>query len=65
MITNCVAGVLSPLLPALTLVLMTTHQPGASAVAAKALSHRAFVWLADLTYDIYLLHPLVSILTFS
>ncbi|BDA51507.1 hypothetical protein COCOBI_19-0620 [Coccomyxa sp. Obi] len=55
----CIQGVLSPLLPALTLVLTTTHQPGASALVAKVLSHHAFVWLADITYDIYLLHPLV------
>ncbi|CAL8465660.1 g5196 [Coccomyxa elongata] len=56
-----IQGVLSPLLPATTLMLTTTQRPaaGVSALLAKFLSSAAFKWLADITYDIYLTHALV------
>ncbi|CAL8465636.1 g5172 [Coccomyxa elongata] len=60
----CIVGVTYPLLSAMTLVLTTTQQPGNSSFLAKALSNRAFVWLADITYDIYLLHALVIMAVF-
>ena len=52
-----VAGFLSPLLPALLLALTTTGEWGA---LARGLSGRSLTWLAGVSYDIYLLHPLVS-----
>jgi peptidoglycan/LPS O-acetylase OafA/YrhL len=55
-----VQGLLSPLLAALTLVLTSTQKAGAAGLAARLLSSRAFTWLAPITYEIYLIHPMVS-----
>ncbi len=53
-------GFLLPLLPALTLLLTTTHLPGPPALLAKLLSHWLFARLAEISYEMYLLHPLVG-----
>jgi hypothetical protein len=53
-------GFVSPMLPALSLVLLTTQPRGAAGVLNRLLSSRPFAAFADITYDIYLLHPLVS-----
>lgn len=50
-------GLLSPLFAALTLLLTATLQIG---FLSEALSNRVLGWLAPITYEIYLLHPLVS-----
>lgn len=53
-------GFVLPLMPALTLLLTTTTQlPGPPAVLARILSHRFLARLADISYEMYLLHPLV------
>ncbi|KAK9907461.1 hypothetical protein WJX75_004077 [Coccomyxa subellipsoidea] len=55
-----ITGVLSPLLPALTLVLTTAKPPvGLSATLARLFSSPVFKWLAEITYDVFLVHPLV------
>jgi peptidoglycan/LPS O-acetylase OafA/YrhL len=54
------AGVLAPLLPAVTIVLTTTKQPGISAAVARLFSSPFFMWFADITYDVFLTHPLVT-----
>ena len=51
-----VAGFLSPLFPALLLVLTTTGEWGTLACGSLG---RSLTWLSGLSYDIYLLHPLV------
>ena len=56
---GCFTGVLSPMLPALTLVLTTIKQPDPPFAVARFFSLPLFKWLADITYDIYLVHPLV------
>jgi peptidoglycan/LPS O-acetylase OafA/YrhL len=56
---GCFTGLLSPMLPAMTLVLTTAKQPGPPFGGAKFFSLPLFKWLADITYDIYLIHPLV------
>jgi peptidoglycan/LPS O-acetylase OafA/YrhL len=53
-----IAGFLSPLLPALLLALSTTHEQEA---LACGLSSRTLTWLGGISYDIYLLHPLVRV----
>lgn len=53
-------GLFQPLLAALVVLLLTTRQSGGWAASARFLSRPAFQSLAGLSYDIYLLHPLVS-----
>lgn len=52
-------GLLNPLLAALNLMLTTTQQGG---WLAKFLSSRLMGWLAPITYEMYLIHPLVRLL---
>lgn len=54
-------GLLSPLGTALVLVLTTSGQAGLPKKLAKVLSSRPLAKLADLSYDIYLVHPLVRL----
>lgn len=53
-------GLVLPLVTALALVLTTTGQSGLPKRLADALSSQLLIQLADISYDIYLLHPLVS-----
>lgn len=53
-------GLVLPLVTALALVLTTTGQSGLPKRLADALSSQPLIQLADISYDIYLLHPLVS-----
>lgn len=56
------SGLLQPLLPALVVLMATTAQLGSAwAHAASSLSRPPFLSFADITYDIYLLHPLVRL----
>ncbi len=52
-------GLLQPLLPASILVLACAGLGGPSAVLAKLLSSGVLRWVADISFDVYLLHPLV------
>ncbi|BDA41091.1 hypothetical protein COCOBI_01-7460 [Coccomyxa sp. Obi] len=52
-------GFFLPLLPALTLLLTTMQLPGPPAVLARLLSHAACARLADISYEMYLVHSLV------
>ena len=55
-------GLVQPLLPALTIVMATTAQAGSAwAAAASFLSQPPLLAFADITYDMYLLHPLVRL----
>ncbi|KAK9907547.1 hypothetical protein WJX75_005734 [Coccomyxa subellipsoidea] len=54
-----ITGVLSPLLPALTLLLITSKGVGTPSAVTRLFSAPVFKWLADITYNIYLIHPLV------
>ncbi|EIE18239.1 hypothetical protein COCSUDRAFT_45501 [Coccomyxa subellipsoidea C-169] len=54
-----IRGVLSPVLPALTLALITNKRMGETSMVARAFSLPVFQWLAGITYDIFLTHPLV------
>lgn len=54
-----VTGLLQPLLPALILLLACAGLGGPYGVLAKALSIRPLKWVADVSYDVYLLHPLL------
>ena len=47
------------MLPALTLALITNKRMGATSMVARAFSLPVFQWLAGITYDIFLTHPLV------
>ena len=53
-------GLVSPLFTVLSLLLTTTGQTGLSKQLSGALSSRLLARVADLSYDIYLVHPLVS-----
>lgn len=52
-------GLLQPLLPASILVLACAGVGRPSAVLAKLLSAGVLRWVADISFDVYLLHPLV------
>ena len=52
-------GLVQPSLPALILLLTTTSQSGPAGAAAAFLSRPIFQKLAGISYDLYLLHPLV------
>ncbi|BDA41092.1 probable nose resistant to fluoxetine protein 6 at N-terminal half [Coccomyxa sp. Obi] len=52
-------GLISPLLTVFTLLLTTTGQAGLPKRLADALSNPLLARVADLSYDIYLVHPLV------
>ena len=52
-------GLLQPLLPASVLVLACAGVGRTSAVIAKFLSTDVLRWVADISFDVYLLHPLV------
>ncbi|CAL8466626.1 g6162 [Coccomyxa elongata] len=54
-----VQGFFLPLLPALTLLLITTQLPGPPAVLARLLSHAVCARLASISYEMYLVHSLV------
>lgn len=54
-------GFISPMVTALALVLTTTGQAGLPKLLADALSSQPLLQLADISYDIYLVHPLVRI----
>ena len=53
-------GLISPLLAVFSLLLTTTGQTGLSKQFSDALSSQLLARVADLSYDIYLVHPLVS-----
>lgn len=57
-----VVGVFCPLAPSCLLALLCTQQQqrGLSRLLARLLSGRALSALADVSYEVYLLHPLVS-----
>lgn len=55
-------GLISPLLTVLALVLTTTGQTGLSKRLADTLSNQLLARVAELSYDIYLVHPLVSVI---
>lgn len=59
-----IVGVLSPLTAACLLALLCTRQPGPARLLSRLLSSRMLAALADVSYDIYLLHPLVSALSY-
>ena len=52
-------GFFLPLLPALTLLLTTMQLPGPLALLTRLLSHGILARLADVSYEMYLLHPVV------
>lgn len=54
-----VSGLLQPLLPCLVLLLACAKLPGPSALLGRVLSWGLFRWVSDLSYDVYLLHPIV------
>ena len=54
-----VVGVFCPLVPTCLLALVCSGQPGLSRLLARLLSSRALSALADVSYEVYLLHPLV------
>ena len=54
-----VTGLLQPMVPCLMLLLACAKLPGVSALLGSFLSMAAFQWVADLSYDVYLLHPIV------
>ena len=55
-----VTGLLQPLVPCLAILLACAKLPdGPSALLGRALSWRGFRWVAGLSYDVYLLHPIV------
>ena len=58
-----IVGILSPLTAACLLALLCTRQLGPARLLSRLLSSRMLAALADVSYDIYLLHPLVSILS--
>ena len=47
------------MLPTLTIILTTAREPGLPPPLISFFSAAPFRWLADFTYDIYLIHPLV------
>ncbi len=55
-----VVGLLCPLVPACLLALVCTRQPGLSKLLGRLLSMKMLNGLADVSYEVYLLHPLVS-----
>ena len=55
-----VVGFLCPLVPSCLLALMCTRQPGLSRLLGRLLSTRLLSGLAEVSYEVYLLHPLVS-----
>ena len=55
-----VVGLLCPLVPSCLLALVCTRQPGLSRLLARLLSVRPLSSLAEVSYEVYLLHPLVS-----
>ena len=55
-----VVGVFCPLVPTCLLALVCSGQPGLSRFLAWLLSSRTLSALADVSYEVYLLHPLVS-----
>lgn len=55
-----VVGLLCPLVPACLLALVCTRQPGLSRLLGRLLSMKMLSGLADVSYEVYLLHPLVS-----
>ena len=58
-----IVGILSPLTAACLLALLCTRQPGPARLLSRLLSSRMLAALADVSYDVYLLHPLVSVLS--
>lgn len=55
-------GLISPLFTVFSLLLTTSGQTGLSKRLADALSNQLLARVADLSYDMYLLHPLVRAL---
>lgn len=53
-------GILSPLVPSCLLALTCTKQSGLSSLLGRLLSMQPLSALADISYEVYLLHPLVS-----
>jgi len=53
-------GILSPLVPSCLLALTCTKQSGLSSLLGPLLSMQPLSALADISYEVYLLHPLVS-----
>ena len=53
-------GILSPLVPSCLLALTCTEQSGLSSLLRRLLSMQPLRALADVSYEVYLLHPLVS-----
>lgn len=58
-----IVGILSPLTATCLLALLCTQQPGPARLLSRLLSSRVLAAVADVSYDIYLLHPLVSTLS--
>lgn len=54
-----VTGLLQPLLPTSILILTCAGMRGPSAVLARMFSNGMLKWVADVSYDVYLLHPIV------
>lgn len=55
-----VVGLMCPLVPACLLALVCTRQPGLGRLLGRLLSMKLPSGLADVSYEVYLLHPLVS-----
>jgi peptidoglycan/LPS O-acetylase OafA/YrhL len=60
-----VTGLLQPLLPFCLLLLSCAGFNGLPSALSKLLSVRALSWVADVSYDVYLLHPLVIMAVWS
>lgn len=55
-----VVGLLCPLVPSCLLALVCTGQPGPGGLLGRLLRMNLLNSLADVSYEVYLLHPLVS-----